>query len=190
MKNQNIKKAFTMIELIFAIVIIGILSSVAIPKFRGMTSNAKISAEMAVASSVKTALESINGEWSINESSFKWGVNHQYTQDDLDSNGYPHDLNSTAVLGKVVKNANSFIWHSSGSDNNLSIYTGPASNPDTGVGSSKDTANKPDSNDFWAYTHDMNGSCTIGSKTLYDGDFTLIDINGSNSTTYSDIKCN
>jgi len=43
-------KAFTLIELIFVIVIIGILSVVAIPKFRHLTAHAKTSAELATMS--------------------------------------------------------------------------------------------------------------------------------------------
>ncbi|RUM64395.1 MAG: prepilin-type cleavage/methylation domain-containing protein, partial [Sulfurimonas sp.] len=48
-------RAFTLIELIFAIVIIGVLTSVAIPKFSGLNDNAKISAELSTAASVQVA---------------------------------------------------------------------------------------------------------------------------------------
>lgn len=199
MQNLKFKKAFSIIELIFVIVIIGVLSSIAIPKFRDVSSNAKISAEMAIASSVLSALEIINGEWSINEGDFKWGVNNQYTQNDLNIHGYPSELNSSIfdVLGKVVQGANGFKWHSSGDDTKISIFTGPASDPIDGVSPSEEKSNKPDKNDFWIFVHGINldENCTISGtdiniKTLYEGNFALIDVDGTNPMIYGSILCN
>jgi len=50
------KHAFTMIELIFVIVIIGILSAVAVPKFKGMRDQADISKGRADVSAVQSAI--------------------------------------------------------------------------------------------------------------------------------------
>ena len=90
------KKAFTLIELIFVIVIIGILSAVAIPKFRNLTTNSKKSAEKAIVSSIKTVIEDTHSEWSINEGHFNWG-NSKYnlTEENLTNNGYPKTLGSS-----------------------------------------------------------------------------------------------
>lgn len=64
---------FTLVELIFIIVIIGVLSAVAIPKFKSLTDNAKISSELATASSVQSALDAVHGEWITNTCDFNWG---------------------------------------------------------------------------------------------------------------------
>ena len=56
MKNQKSKKAFTMIELVFVIVIIGILAGVAIPRLAATRDDAEITKGMTTLSSVRNAL--------------------------------------------------------------------------------------------------------------------------------------
>ena len=53
MKN---KKAFTMMELVFVIVIIGVLSAVAVPKFAATRDDAEITKARTVVASVRNAL--------------------------------------------------------------------------------------------------------------------------------------
>jgi len=52
----NDKKAFTMIELVFVIVILGILSAVAIPRFAATRTDAQISKGRADISSIRSAI--------------------------------------------------------------------------------------------------------------------------------------
>ena len=52
----NNKKAFTMIELVFVIVVLGILSAIAIPKFAATRTDAQISKGRADISSIRSAI--------------------------------------------------------------------------------------------------------------------------------------
>jgi len=196
-KRYFTKPAFTMVELIFVIVIIGILAAVAIPKLSGLSDGAKKSAEIATISAVATALESANGEWSINESSFKWGNNQPSST--LNSLGYPNDLSKNGeVFGAVIKGKNSKFTKQAtinASDSNISIFTGPASDPQNGVkfdtsAPNSDIANKPDRNDFWIYAFytDQNKICNYAGREISAGDFLLIDVNGTAATNYKNIK--
>lgn len=54
--NGSSKKAFTMIELVFVIVVIGILSAIAIPKFAATRDDALITRGLATLSSVRSAI--------------------------------------------------------------------------------------------------------------------------------------
>lgn len=186
--------AFTMVELIFVIVIIGILAATAIPKFSSIKDGAKKSAEIATISAVATALDSANGEWSINEGNFKWGNGESSTA--LNSLGYPNNLSKNGdVFGAVIKGKNTQFKKQNtinASDYNISIFTGPASNPQNGVKYDKgapnsDIANKPDKNDFWIYAFytNPNKTCTYSGKEIDAGDFVLIDNNGTAPANYN-----
>lgn len=190
-------KAFTMVELIFVIVIIGVLASVAIPKLSGITDGAKKSAEIATISAVVTALESANGEWSINEGDFTWGRNR--TQDDInDTSGYPNILSEDdqKPFDYILKDSGKF--QKIQTINGMSIFKGPASNSN-GVKYDKratksDIENKPDKNDFWIYAfgvNECNITCTnCTSKSVYYGDFVLIDVAEKETTLPTNIECN
>jgi len=55
MKNMN-RKAFTMIELVFVVVVIGILSAIAIPKFAATRDDAVIAKARTTVASVRSAI--------------------------------------------------------------------------------------------------------------------------------------
>ncbi|MFK5882477.1 MAG: type II secretion system protein [Sulfurospirillum sp.] len=189
-----------MVELIFVIVIIGILASIAVPKLSSIKDGAKKSAEIATVSAVATALESANGEWSINEGDFTWG-NHQ-SSTLLNSEGYPDVLSKNGdVFGAVIKGKNSDFHRQktiNSSDYNISIFTGPASDPQNGVkydtnAPGSDIANKPDKNDFWIYAFYTNPdkNCNYNAKEISVGDFLLIDNNGTTPANYDiALTCN
>jgi general secretion pathway protein G len=66
MKNNNFKKAFTMIELIFVIVILGVLSAVAIPKLMATKDDANMVKEI---SNAKQIMQNASAEY-ISQGSF------------------------------------------------------------------------------------------------------------------------
>ena len=194
------KSAFTMVELIFVIVIIGILAATAIPKFSSIKDGAKKTAEIATISAVATALDSANGEWSINEGSFTWGNKENSSK--LNSLGYPDDLSKNSeIFGAVIKGKNPKFTKQitiNASDYNISIFTGPASDPQNGVkfdnsAPNKDIPNKPDRNDFWIYAFYTNPdkTCIYSGKEIDAGDFVLIDNNGTSAANYNiTLTCN
>jgi prepilin-type N-terminal cleavage/methylation domain-containing protein len=103
------KKAFTLIELIFVIVIIGVLASFAIPKFRNLTTNAKSSGVKSVVTSVQSSIDNFHGKWIINDN-YVWigadGEDHSAYFDN--TNGYPTQLddnNGKEVFNWVLKRA-------------------------------------------------------------------------------------
>jgi len=60
MKKNNFKKAFTIIELMVVITIIGILASLVAPKFMGKLESAKVKTSKAQLAMLSTALDSFN----------------------------------------------------------------------------------------------------------------------------------
>ena len=81
MKKNNSKKAFTIIELMVVITIIGILASLVAPKFMGKLETAKIKTTKAQLEMFATALDSFN----------------------LDTGRYPTDTEGLTVLWTKTK---------------------------------------------------------------------------------------
>jgi len=151
-------KAFTLLELLFVIVVIGILAAVAIPKFKGLTKNSKVSAELATASTIQSAIEDVHSEWVVNESSFTWG--NLKTEDDLNDKGYPKRLGDCNPAFNWILKTSSTVdaqWSCS-EDNGKFIYRGPASSENSAV--VENGKGKPDSNDCWIYDPE-NGTFTL-----------------------------
>ena len=203
------RSAFTMVELIFVIVIIGILSAMAIPKFTGVKDQAKKATELSAASAVSAALEEIHGTWSTTDDQFDW--NNDGISDPLSSlsyHGYPYALSRNGdAMGALFRSGNKSGFKEQGglitkAGTNISyrLYTGKASDPTTGVKfpleyAGKDLAGKPDKNDFWLYVVDANASsansCTAKSShgkewSVMSGDFLLIDVNETLPVKFSE----
>jgi len=147
---QRSSLGFTLLELIFVIVIIGELSVVAIPYYDHLTDNAKISAEIATASSVQTEIDNCHGEWIVNSSDFVCGAS--ISRSDLNSHGYPDDLG--AHLDKIIKHGSASDWSEDGTNH----YKGPAS--DATHGTNHCIEHKPCIGRHWDY------NATTGNFTL------------------------
>ena len=135
--------AFSLVELMMVVVIIGILSIVIVPRFSKMSDSAKISDELSTAYSIQTVIETANGEWLVNESSFKWGVNRPSSE--LNINGFPNTLGDGTGVEYIIKDADRFSRVKIEGNSNLCFK---------GVASSEVTlqiSGKPDTGDYWEY---------------------------------------
>ena len=152
--------AFTLIELIFVIVIIGVFSAVAIPKLTHLRENAKISAELSTTASVQTSVENCHGEWIVNDANFSCGAD--LSRDDLNTTtGYPsaEKLGSSkdSPLDRILKNASHIDWKRDASDS--SKFYGPTYGG-IDLPGFKENPNKPDGNDYWLYSEE-NGTFSL-----------------------------
>ncbi len=173
------RSGFTMVELIFVIIIIGILSAAAIPKFGDIKDRAKVNSEYSVLSGLDSAAIA-KMEFHLEDSSdgtllIDW-------HDMNSSGGYTTDLDSAytsvntkkQVLKSVLKKGRdlkivgfadvgtAFSDPASGVDDVI-LIKGAASNKVSGVKKTTDVVGKPDSNDVWVF----NGS----SDTVYISHF-------------------
>jgi general secretion pathway protein G len=110
------KKSFTLIELIFVIVIIGLLASFAMPKFMSTKAHASAASAKGVISSLRTAIETKHGEWMIDDSlgsdqnySDKGYPKHldEANNDTANENLFNEIVNGTSLLKTPVKSCSS-----------------------------------------------------------------------------------
>ncbi len=169
------RNGFTMVELIFVIVIIGILSVAAIPKFANIKDQAKISTEIGALGSLDAAIQS---EKEYYDGDVRWHkVDIQGGLGRLDgryntAQDYDTKVNKVKkVLSLILKKTDKYkivgAASTNGSDivsyatttkpsNDILFITGPASDAVKGVkipvdAAGQDILGKPDKNDLWVF---------------------------------------
>ncbi|MHC4269229.1 MAG: prepilin-type N-terminal cleavage/methylation domain-containing protein [Planctomycetota bacterium] len=107
-KLKSEEKGFTLIELIIVIVILGIISSVAVPKFIGLSDDAKLSSARGAGGSISASITYLHTQWLV------YGT--PYAVDDV--------LNSVHIDGgSTVSNVGNVITFTSGGDDYVWNYT-------------------------------------------------------------------
>ena len=91
------KKAFTLLELIFVILIIGLLTSFLLPQFKNLTFHAKNSSIKIVVNSIRNEIENLHAKWLVNED-FVWigADGNDHSSDWNNTSGYPSKLDNGA----------------------------------------------------------------------------------------------
>ncbi|MCP4269125.1 MAG: prepilin-type N-terminal cleavage/methylation domain-containing protein [Candidatus Brocadiaceae bacterium] len=98
-KLESDEKGFTLIELIIVIVVLGVLASVAIPQFVGLTDDARLSAARGVGGSMNSSVVVLHTDWLVN--------GNDYDVDDVIAN-------TVFAGGVTVTNAGNILTFSSG----------------------------------------------------------------------------
>ncbi len=118
-KSRNSEKGFTLIELIIVIVILGIIAGVAIPKFVGLSDDARTSAARGVAGAMSSTIASRHAKYLLNASNTYDEAN--VIADTQFSSGVNTPTNGTNII-YWTSGAKNYIWNYVAVNNDTSAY--------------------------------------------------------------------
>lgn len=129
-KNSMVQKGFTLIELIIVIVILGILSVVAAPRFIDIQSDANIATTTAIGAAFQSAVKLVHYKWQIQGGSGPidnldvYGTGENTL--DINSNGWPAQSWLPFESNPQLNNTNDCIsvWNAILEDNGPTVSTG------------------------------------------------------------------
>ena len=113
------KKSFTLIELIFVIVIIGLLGTFAVPKFMQTYFSAKSSSAKSVVSSLRSAIEVKHGENIIDDSSTE---NYPFPLDNAELNASGQKLFSRVLKNPINSCLSTDCWYKEDNTSTTETY--------------------------------------------------------------------
>ena len=140
--KKGFRSAFTMIELIFVIIILGILAVTALPKFINIQDDARISAEQGVVGAVRGGIALSHSRWLLNQqTTLDWDgdndantfSNEGYLVNLETGNAIDNTAATTNIFAEILTDAPQDWQRLADTDGNTSIYNGPATTNTNGV---------------------------------------------------------
>ncbi len=105
-KAKNYEKGFTLIELIIVIVILGILSGVAVPRFSGLSDSARLSAARGVGGAMSSTITARHADYLVS--------NNDYTATDVINDSlFAGGAATPTVAGNVItwiSGSSTYTW--------------------------------------------------------------------------------